>query len=171
MEKFRLFISLCVMTSLYFIVPCDAFGQIDFKKPPKVAVHITLIKDTVTSQDSIRLTIKITNTGSKIQQLLFDKPPGGVGGPWYTTGDVIDLKTGQSVVQLQNRAVLSSQVYQEKDLKDKYYHLKQGQSITSTYWLTSIVVCGAGVPLPGGDYEVLINYSGNSSNKAMFHVL
>lgn len=110
---------------LFFIAPCEIFAQASFKKMPKVVVHIALNKDIVTSQDSIRVTIEITNNCTKIQQLLLDKPPTGGGGPWYTTGDVIDLKTGKSVVQIQNRAVLSSQIYQEKDLKDKYYQLNK----------------------------------------------
>jgi|GEM_PF-7042945 len=81
MNKFRPFNLLFFTAILFFNIPCNILAQMSFKKPPKVDVHITLNKDTVASQDSIRVRIEIINSGAKVQQLLFDKPLTGFGGP------------------------------------------------------------------------------------------
>lgn len=132
---------------------------------PKVDLKISL-KDTVLNYgDNIVLNIFLTNNSNKEQKLLFDKPWVSTGGPWSTTGEVMDIKTKMSVLKYENKAMLSSQIFTEDQLKDMYYYLKPGQTINRQYELTDIVVFNTKDNLlPKGMYEVQLFYHFNQSN-------
>lgn len=135
----------------------DSFSKVDLK---------INLKDTVlTYGDKILLNISLTNNGNEEQKLLFDKPSVSTGGPWATTGNITDIETKKSVLKYQNKAILSSQVYTEEQLKDKYYNLKPGQTINRRYELADIVVFNSSDNLlPKGKYEVQLFYHLNPSN-------
>lgn len=135
------------------------------EKNSKVDMRISL-KDTVLNYgDKILLDISLTNNSSEVQKLLFDKPAISTDGPWATSGFVTDIKTKLSVLKYCNKAVLSSNIYAEHELKDKYYFLKLGQTISGQYELTDIVVFNNSENLlPKGTYEVQLYYDFNPSN-------
>jgi hypothetical protein len=138
---------------------------------PKVDVKIGL-NDSVTNKgEKIMLNIKLTNNESEIQKLLFDKPSGSTGGPWATTGKVTNLKTKSSVLKYENKAMLSSQIYTEDQLKDHYYNLQPGQSIEGNYALSDIVVFNSkDNVLTSGTYEVQLFYHINPSNAVRLRI-
>ncbi len=132
---------------------------------PNVDVKISLIDTVLKYGDNISLNISLTNNSNEEQKLLFDKPTVSTGGPWATTGNVIDSKTKLSVLKYENKAILSSQIYSEDQLKDNYYYLKPGQAINGKYELTDIVVINSSDNLlPKGTYELQLFYHSNPSN-------
>ena len=132
------------------VIPIITFSQKKSSKNfQKITVKIMASKDTFIFGDDIGLTITLTNNDKKIQKVLFDKPKSTTGGPWWTTGNVINLKTRKSVVKYSNKAMLESQVYFEQQLKDKYYFLKYRQSLSKNYHLSDVVV------LKTTDYKLL----------------
>jgi len=132
---------------------------------PKVDLKIS-VQDTVLNYgDNVLLNISLTNKGNEEQKLLFDKPKVSTGGPWATIGNVTDIRTKKSVLKYENKAMLSSQLYTEDQLKDKYYYLKPGQTIKGQYELTDIVVLNSSDNLlPKGTYDVQLFYHINPSN-------
>ena len=133
---------------------------------PKVEVTISLSDTTIKNSEKIFLNITVTNESSIIQRLLFDNPRTGTGGPWATSATVIDNKTNKTILKYQNKAVLSSQLYTEKQLKDKYYNLNPKQSINGTYELSDIVVFNTvDNKLPKGNYTIQLFYYHNISNR------
>jgi hypothetical protein len=138
---------------------------------PKVDVKIYLPDAKLNSGDIIKLKIKLTNLSSTSQRLLFDKPVISTGGPWATSATVIDNKTKKIVLKYQNKSVLSSQVYSEEQLKDKYYNLIPNQSIEGKYNLTDIVVFNTDDnKLPKGSYTIQVFYYKNVSNSLTFTI-
>lgn len=132
---------------------------------PKVEVTISLIDTILNSSDKIFLNITVTNASSINQRLLFDNPSTGTGGPWATSATVIDNKTNKTVLEYQNKAVLSSQLYTEDQLKDRYYNLNPKQSISGKYELSDIVVFNTvDNKLPKGTYTIQLFYYHNISN-------
>ena len=132
---------------------------------PKVELEISTIDTILNYGDKIILTISLTNNSSEEQKLLFDKPKSSTGGPWATTGNVTDIKTNKSVLKYENKAMFSSQIYTEEQLKDKYYYLRVGQSISGQYELTDIVVFNSSDNLlHKGTYNVQLFYHLNPSN-------
>jgi len=132
----------------------------------KVTLSVRLKHDTIKYGQAIAITIAITNNTGKTQTLLFDKPE-----LWGLSGNVTDLNTGQSVVSYHNKAVLSSQVYAEEDLKRYYYHLKPGVSLSAESNLQHIVIFNtADYNLPKGRYEMELSYGSSTSNKVVFWV-
>jgi len=141
------------------------------ERVPIVDVKISLIDTVIKYGDKILLNISLTNNGNKEQKLLFDKPVITTGGPWETIGYVIDAKTKLSVLELNNKAMLCSQIITEDQLIDEYYHLKPGQSINRRYDLTDIVVINFKDDLlPRGTYEVQLLYYTNQSNIVTFKI-
>jgi hypothetical protein len=132
---------------------------------PNVDIKIS-VKDTLINYgDDLLLNISLTNKGNEEQKLLFDKPKVSTGGPWATTGNLIDVKTKKSVLKYGNKPILSSQIYAEEQLKDKYYYLKPGQTIKGQYELSDIVVFNSPDNLlPKGTYELQLFYHLNPSN-------
>jgi hypothetical protein len=107
----------------------------------------------------------LTNNSNEEQKLLFDKPRVSTGGPWATTGKVTDTNKKLSVVEYENKAMLSSKVYTEEELKDNYYYLKPRQTLNRQYELTDIVVLNSpNKKLPKGNYEIQLFYYNNISN-------
>jgi hypothetical protein len=134
-------------------------------------VKIYLPDTTFNSEDRINLNIKLTNLDSTSQRLLFDKPVTSTGGPWATSASIIDNKTNKTVLKYQNKAVLSSQIYSEDQLKDKYYNLIPNQSIEGKYNLTDIVVFNTDDnKLPKGSYTIKVYYYTNVSNILTFTI-
>jgi hypothetical protein len=132
---------------------------------PKVDMKISLIDTNLKYGDNILIEISLTNNCKEEQKLLFDKPKVSTGGPWATSGNVIDIKTKLSVLKYENKAMLSSQLYTEDQLKDNYYYLKPGQTIKGQYELTDIVVFNSSDNLlPKGTYELQLFYYSNPSN-------
>jgi hypothetical protein len=132
---------------------------------PTVDVNISLNDTILDHGDSILLSISVTNNSDKEQKLLFDKPRTSTGGPWAMSGNVTDVNTGKSLVEYGNKAHLSSQIYTEEQLEDKYYHLKPWQTVDGTYLLTDIVVLNTSdKQLAKGMYEVQLFYHLNPSN-------
>ena len=143
-----------------------ANGQSLINDRPKVALSIVAVSDSVKVGRPIMLRITVTNNQEKAQKMLIDKPV-----LWAFTGNVADLKTGQSVLSYSNRAMSTSQVYQEKDLKDFYHVLKPGQSITTEQDLRGIVIFNTlDYKLPKGAYKMHLDYYGNTSNAIIFYV-
>jgi len=137
----------------------------DIESFPKVDLKISLKDSVLNYGNNILLNIKLTNNGDEEQKLLFDKPMISTGGPWATTGNVIDVKTKKSVLKYENKAILSSQIYSEDQLKDKYYYLKPGQTINGQYNLADIVVFNSSDNfLLKGIYDVQLFYYLNPSN-------
>ncbi len=132
---------------------------------PKVDFKISLNDTILNYGDNILLNISLTNNSNEEQKLLFDKPTISTGAPWATTGKVTDINTKKSALKYENKAMLSSQIFTEDQLKDKYYYLKSGQTINGQYELTDIVVFNTLVnSLPKGKYEVQLFYHFNPSN-------
>lgn len=132
---------------------------------PKVKVEISLKDSILKFGNNISLNIKLTNTGSTIQTLLFNKPIISTRGPWATSATVINSKTGKTALKYQNKAVLSSQVYSEEQLKSSYYNLIPKQTIAENYDLSDIVVFNStDNKLPIGSYVIQLSYHGNISN-------
>lgn len=124
------------------------------------------IEDTVLNYgDKIVLNINLVNKNNQEQKLLFDKPAVSTGGIWMTSGSVINAETKESMLEYENKAILSSQIYFEEELKDKYYCLKPNQSIGGQYKLTDFVVFNSPENLlPKGIYKVQLFYYNNPSN-------
>lgn len=132
---------------------------------PKVELTISLNDTILKASDKIFLNITVTNSSSTNQRLLFDKPVIGTGGPWATSATIIDNKTNKSVLKYQNKAVLSSQLYTEDQLKNDYYNLVPGQSVSGKYELTDIVVFNTiDNKLAKGKYTIQLHYYHNQSN-------
>ena len=132
---------------------------------PKVDFKISLIDTILNYGDIILLNISLTNNNKEEQKLLFDKPRVSTGGPWCTTGKVTDINKKLSVVEYENKGMLSSEVCSEEELKDNYYYLKPGQTINHQYELTDIVVLNSpNNKLPKGNYEIQLFYYNNISN-------
>jgi hypothetical protein len=139
---------------------------------PKVEMKISLIDTNLNYGDKILLNISLTNNSNEEQKLLFDKPTVSTGGPWATTGKVMDIDKKTSVLKYENKAMLSSQLYTEDELKDKYYNLKPGQTINGQYELTDIVVFNdSNNSLPQGTYEVQLFYYSIPSNILTIKIL
>lgn len=135
------------------------------KDTPKVDVRIMLNDTVLKYGENLVLTISLTNKEHLYQKLLFDKPSFITGGPWSTKGKVIDTRTNKSVVLYENKAMLASQIFNESDVKDDYYILQPGQTISARYDLKDIVVLEAPKNLlPAGSYEVQLFYFDNPSN-------
>lgn len=112
------------------------------------------VKDTIISfGDLVELNISLTNKGHGTQKILFDKPRVSTGGPWAISASVTDRKTHRSVLKYENKAILSSQVYTQEQLKSQYYFLKPGQSVHGKYTLDDIVVFEDNW-LPKGTYDI-----------------
>ncbi|OAD92767.1 hypothetical protein A7A78_02340 [Aequorivita soesokkakensis] len=138
---------------------------------PKVDVEIELNDSILNKGDKIILKIKLTNNGSEIQKLLFDKPITSTGGPWGTTGKVINLESKSSVLKYENKAILSSQFYTEVQLINYYYNLQPGQSIERKYALSDIVVFDTkDYILTSGKYQVQLFYNLTPSNTLNFRM-
>ncbi len=185
MKTYLYFIIFYITTVFYFLTSCVSASRPEDESKlvdtlsvqskqnvsPKVEVKIALIDTIIKSGDRITLTIKLTNTGSINQKLLFDKPVISTGGPWATSATVIDAKTKKSVLKYPNKVVLSSQIYPEDQLKDNYYNLIPGQSIEKEYELTDIVVFNSGsYKLPKGSYIIQLLYYNNFSNSLILTI-
>jgi hypothetical protein len=132
---------------------------------PNVDFKISLKDSILNYGDKILLNISLTNNSSEEQKVLFDKPRVSTGGPWATTGKVTENNTKKSVLKYENKAMLSSHIYSEDQLKDKYYYLKPGQAINGAYELTDIVVFNSlDNSIPKGTYEIQLFYYLNPSN-------
>jgi hypothetical protein len=132
---------------------------------PKVDFKISLSDTILNFGDIILLNLSLTNNSNEEQKLLFDKPRVSTGGPWATTGKVTDTNKKLSVVEYENKAMLSSKVYTEEELKDNYYYLKPRQTLNRQYELTDIVVLNSpNKKLPKGNYEIQLFYYNNISN-------
>jgi hypothetical protein len=141
------------------------------KSHPKVDVFIFLKNSVIENKDKISISIKLTNKGSSDEKLLFDKPEVSTGGPWGTSASVRNVRTNESVVEFENKEMLSSQAYFEEQLKDFYYTLKPGQSISKEYFLTDLVVYKTNDDhLPRGVYDIQVFYFDNPSNKVTLTV-
>ena len=139
---------------------------------PKVEMKISLIDTNLNYGDKILLNISLANNSNEEQKLLFDKPTVSTGGPWATTGKVMDIDKKTSVLKYENKAMLSSQLYTEDELKDKYYNLKPGQTINGQYELTDIVALNySNNLLPQGTYEVQLFYYSIPSNILTIKIL
>jgi hypothetical protein len=116
--------------------------------------------------------MKLTNNTDETQKLVVFSPSILTTGPWGPAAEVIDLSTHKSVLTVANRAFLSSQIYTQDQLKDKYIYLCKGKSISYKYRLLDIAVINwTHVSLPKGTYELQVFYSGNSSNKIRFCII
>ena len=141
------------------------------EKRPNVGFDV-LLKDSVFNYgDKIFLTLSVTNISSDEQKLLFNKPRVSTGGPWETTGNITDMRTGKSVLKYTNRTILSSQIYTEDQLRDNFYFLKPGQTISGIYELNDIVVVNApNSLLPKGAYRVQLFYYGIPSREVIIKI-
>jgi hypothetical protein len=168
--------------SLNFIILQPALAQVTLlkKKPwqnfssnlPKgIALSTALSKNTYNYHDDIPVTIKLTNNSGKTQNLLLNKIPSY--GPWQTSINIINVKTGKSAVQYQSRAILSSQVYFDDDLKKYQYQVLPGASISATVSLYGIIVVNFNdnYNLPKGEYQMQLTYYNISSKKIKFKVI
>jgi hypothetical protein len=151
--------------------PIDT-GQKLFVRP-NVKVDIALEKDTVASSMTMDLSIiiKLTNSISSAQEIIFDKLIASTGTPWGVSAKVLDIKTGKSVLQYENIAIMESRAYSKEDLKDKYTQLPAGGFIEKKYKLTNIVAYGTpnyNLPKPDGllpgIYTLQLFYFDNASN-------
>ena len=132
---------------------------------PIVNVKIEFEDTSFKETDEFIVRITLTNKRKQKQNLLFDKPEVSTGGPWSTIASVIDSKTNESVLKHQNKAILSSKLYSEEELKSHYYSLKPNQTITREFKLRDIVVFNTeGYNLPKGKYIVKLSYYFNCSN-------
>jgi hypothetical protein len=132
---------------------------------PKVAVKIAIADTVVKYGDNVMITMSLTNTAKNKQRLLFDKPAVSTAGPWSTIGWVTDKATGKSILRHQNKAVWSSEIYGEDELKDNYYYLQTNQTISRQYELDDIVVVDTeNYVLPRGTFEVQLFYHNTPSN-------
>ncbi|MBK7883746.1 MAG: hypothetical protein IPJ81_08060 [Chitinophagaceae bacterium] len=130
-------------------------------------VDIALEKDTVVSSMTMDLSIiiKLTNSISSAQEIIFDKQIASTGTPWGISAKVLDKKTGKSVLQYENIAAMESRAYLKEDLKDKYTQLPAGGFIEKKYKLTNIVAYGTpNDSLLPGTYSLQIFYYDNASN-------
>ncbi|PKH52446.1 hypothetical protein CXF68_17875 [Tenacibaculum sp. Bg11-29] len=132
---------------------------------PVVQVNIEFRYASFKSTDEILVRITLTNNNTQEQNILFDKPRVSTGGPWGTIAKVVSLKTNESVLKHENKAILSSQFYKEEELKHYYYNLKPNESITREFKLRDIVVFDTNdYNLPKGRYEIQLSYYTNTSN-------
>lgn len=128
---------------------------------PRVNCRIALVDSVLSSEDTIRVSLQLTNTKKTEQKLLFDKPYA----PWATKGKVTDLKSKQSVLKHECIASLSSKFYYEAQLENLYYTLKTGQFLEKQFDLKDIVEFNsADNSLPPGTYEIQLFYYNNPSN-------
>lgn len=149
-----------------------ASGQQEPKKnEASINVHIRMISDTLHSGETPKVGIWITNSSSKSQRLLFDKPKLTTGGPWFTSAKVSDVITKQSVLEYENKAILESQVYLEEKLRKEYRLLLPNKSLYKVYKLTDIVVYkNSNDSLSNGKYSLQIFYQQHASNIITFVV-
>jgi hypothetical protein len=160
---------LYITTTFYFLTSCTSGNrpepannltnnlsiQSKLNDNPKVDVKIYLPDTTLNSGERININVKLTNLSSTSQRLLFDKPVTSTGGPWATSATVINNQTKKTVLKHQNKAILSSHIFSEDQLKDEYYILKPNQSIEGKYNLTDIVVFNTdNNKLPKGSYTI-----------------
>ena len=132
---------------------------------PKVVVKIAIADTVVKYGDNVLITMSLTNTEKSEQRLLFDKPAVSTGGPWSTIGTVVDKATQRSILKYQNKAILSSDIYGEDELKDDYYYLQTNQTLSRQYELNDIVVFDTeNFVLARGIFEVQLFYYNNRSN-------
>lgn len=145
--------------------PETSYAQQTIEQVPIVDVKISLIDTALKYGEDIMLNISLTNNTKNEQKLLFDKPEISTGGPWETTGEVIDIKTKSSVLKHKNKAMLSSNIFADSQLVSGYYHLKPGQTLSRRYNMMDIVVpdCEDN-SLPVGTYEAQLFYHINPSN-------
>lgn len=175
----------CITIAFYFLTSCTTGNrpekdnnltdtlsvQTKLNDNPKVDVKIYLPDTVLNSGDKININIKLTNLSSTSQRLLFDRPVTSTGGPWATSATVIDNKTKKTVLKHQNKAILSSQVYSEDQLKDEYYNLIPNQSIEGKYNLTDLVILNTDDnKLPKGSYTIQVFYYSNVSNSLTFTI-
>lgn len=134
-------------------------------KSPKVDIKIEMVDTVLNSSDKIILTIKLTNNENVTQQILFDNPQSSTGGPWGMTATVVNIETKESVLKYTNKAILSSNIYTESQLEDKYYNLLPEQTICGQYQLDDIVVFKSpNNSLQAGTYIIQLFYYKNPSN-------
>ncbi|MFT5723321.1 MAG: hypothetical protein ACI9JN_000431 [Bacteroidia bacterium] len=133
-------------------------------------VHITMKSDTFNYEDDVLFNIEIINQDTTAVKLLFDKPLTSFG-PWSTEASLIDIQTDSSVLKYGNKAILSSQLYFEEDLKAHYRILKLGESMNKDYALTDIVVLNAANQVLGrSSYKLSLWYYDVLSNEVSFFV-
>ena len=132
---------------------------------PKVDVEISLENSVLNKEDDIKLMIKLVNRKSETQKLLFDKPALPTGGPWGTIVKMTNSISGVSVLANENKAVLSSKIYTEDQLRSEYYNLDEGHSVTKNYDLKDLVVFKPeNNILEVGVYNIQVYYCHNPSN-------
>lgn len=128
---------------------------------PRVNCRIALVDSVLSSEDTIKVNIQLTNTKKNELKLLFDIPYA----PWATKGKVTDLNSKQSVLKHECIASLSSKFYYEFQLKNFYYTLKTGQFLEKQFDLKDIVEFNTtDNSLPPGTYEIQLFYYENPSN-------
>jgi hypothetical protein len=166
MKRFLIF----TITCLFSISTSMAQFSSSLKaKDAKVDVKLT--KDTVAIGSAIPIIITITNTSKTDKKLLLDKPH-AIGSPWGVWASIINLKNKQQATMYQSRAVFSSVIYTEDKLKDSYYTVKPGESISAGYDLLDVVMVSYRERyLPKGDYELQLTYYNSTSKKVRFTVI
>jgi hypothetical protein len=135
------------------------------EEAPVLDVSIRLENEIVSYGKPIFLNIRLKNNLPKIQKVLFDRPVLSTGGPWGLAVSLTD-EQGRSLVKYGNREVLSSQTYTETKLRDNYYYLGKGQSVSGEYELEKLVVLESdSKDLPRGKYRIQVSEGLNVSNE------
>ena len=134
-----------------------------------VDVNIALQDSVINEGDT--LWIDMTITSNKRQKLLFDEPRHSTGGPWYTSGEVIDLSADTSVVEEPNKAIFVSNIFFEGELYSYYHKLNAGESIRHAYSLGDLVwLKTKDRRLQPGRYAIQLFYCNQPSNRVTVRV-
>jgi len=170
------FISISCSSNTEYSVPSEISTPLDtieiaHSGPITDLIHrVKLISKNIKPKDDIILNIQVKNIGSKIIKLLFDRPETQFG-PWATSAILIDHSTRQSVLEYENRSVLSSQLYTSEDLFPHYYYLKPNDSLNKDFTLRSIVgIDSKDGTLAPGHYNLQLYYYGLQSNSLQLQI-
>lgn len=141
------------------------------QKEPRVDVSFSLPRDSFSIQEDIPVTIILTNNTKETQLVWFDRPKLTTGGPAWTTVYIVKENSTDKILKYNNKAILESQVYTEKQLEKYLYHLKPGEKLSGTFSLYNLVVVDKiNSRLQKGIYRMHIAYSNNLSASHSFIV-
>jgi hypothetical protein len=141
--------------------------KLNESKEPIVSIQIKFDKNSIKYGNNILLSLFIKNNQNYKQKLLIDKPIK----PWAISAKIFDTKTNNSVLEFENKALLSSTAYSEKELNKYYYILEPNQEKKIRLELKDIVIFNTlDNNLKKGNYNIRLYYYDNNSNEVNFTI-
>ena len=134
------------------------------------SIGLNLNQDTISTLDSVRVKIILTNISDNTIHLILDHPTSYTGGLWYDyTFELID-SSDSSVLAYNNTAMLSSITYpSQAEIEGNEYQLAPDKKVIKEFELTSLIMTEpVGKELDEGKYRLRLTKGKCKSNWSEF---